>query len=176
MTLIHRRVEAARRGELPAVVGRLVSGWAVMGDWQARLTWALLLPDPVVPTLNDLDEAGRTAFLSDMAALGDAVRAATGCARCNYGIYGNLEPALHAHVFARFADEPPEHRHLPPMSLPESVRHGTPFDPTVHAPLTHAIRHHLQAAGRLRQEPAENPSEASEGFCDAGTSVPDIRD
>ena len=148
-TLIHDRVEAARRGENLSVIARLSSGVAVLGDRQSRMTWALLLPDPVVPTLNDLDEPARATFLSDMAALGDAVRAATNCDRINYGIYGNLEPALHAHVFARFDDEPEGQRTLPPMSVPAEVRAAEPFDPATHGPLMRAIRQHLDAAGRV---------------------------
>jgi len=64
-----------------------------------------LLPDPVVPHLNALDPAERTRFLSDMGALGDAVLAATGALRINYAMFGNLEPALHAHVFPRYPHE-----------------------------------------------------------------------
>ena len=148
-TVIHERVEAARRGENPTVIARLSSGVAVLGDRQSRLTWALLLPDPVVPTLNDLDDAARASFLTDMAALGDAVKTATGCTRINYGIYGNLEPALHAHVFARFDDEPAGQRTLPPMSVPAEVRAAEPFDLTTHGPLMRSIRRHLDAAGRV---------------------------
>lgn len=114
-TLIHRRVEAARRGEHPRVVERMASGWLVLGDTQPVRGYCLLLPDPVVPTLNDLLGAPRAAFLSDMAAAGDAVLRATGAVRINYMMLGNLEPALHAHVFPRFADED------------ERVRTGHPF-------------------------------------------------
>jgi len=70
----------------------------------------LLLPDPVVPHLNALTGEQRTQFLTDMARLGDAVLAATGAIRINYAMFGNLEPALHAHVFPRYANEPEEFR------------------------------------------------------------------
>jgi hypothetical protein len=50
-TLIHRRVEAARKGENPTVLCRMESGWAVFGDVQVLNGYCLLLPDPVVPTL-----------------------------------------------------------------------------------------------------------------------------
>ncbi len=62
-TLIHRRVEAARKGENPTVLCRMESGWAVFGDVQVLNGYCLLLPDPVVPTLNDLDIAAREKFL-----------------------------------------------------------------------------------------------------------------
>ena len=104
-TAIHRRVAACRAGTDPTVVARLPSGWAVMGDPQVLPGYCLLLPDPVVPHLNAMPPAARDQFLSDMARLGDAVFAATGALRINYAMFGNVEPALHAHVFPRFDTE-----------------------------------------------------------------------
>ena len=40
-----------------------------------------------------------------MAALGDALLAETGAVRINYAMFGNMEPALHAHLVPRYADE-----------------------------------------------------------------------
>ena len=68
--------------------------------------YTLLLPDPVVPNLNALGARERIVFLSDMSRLGDALLKVTGAARINYAIFGNQEPALHAHVIPRYADEP----------------------------------------------------------------------
>ena len=104
-TAIHRLVESARRGDDPCVIARLPSGWALFGRQQFLRGYALLLPDPVVPDLNALAPAPRAQFLADMAALGDALLAATGALRINYAMFGNLEPALHAHVVPRYADE-----------------------------------------------------------------------
>ncbi len=105
-TAIHRRVDALRAGSDPTFIARLVSGWAVMGERQVLPGYCLLLPDPVVPTLNALALTERTQFLADMAALGDAVQKVTRALRINYAILGNQEPALHAHVIPRFHDEP----------------------------------------------------------------------
>ena len=105
-TAIHRRVAACRAGTDPTAIARLGAGWAVMGDPQVIEGYCLLLPDPVVPHLNALTEAGQAAFLADMARLGQAVLELTGALRINYAMFGNLEPALHAHVFPRHADEP----------------------------------------------------------------------
>ena len=127
-TVIHRRVHQANNGTLPQVIARMPSGWAVMGDRQFLPGYALLLPDPVVPTLNDLDEPGRTRFLLDMARLGDAVLAATRCLRINYSMLGNLEPALHAHVFPRYSDEPEQYRPLPVWLYPPELGEARPFD------------------------------------------------
>ncbi len=105
-TAIHRRVDALRAGRDPTFVARLGSGWAVLGERQVMPGYCLLLPDPVVATLNDLALGARSDFLADMAALGDAILAATRALRVNYAIFGNLEPALHAHVIPRYHDEP----------------------------------------------------------------------
>jgi diadenosine tetraphosphate (Ap4A) HIT family hydrolase len=105
-TAIHRHVAAARAGREPRVIARLFCGWAVFGERQFLRGYALLLPDPVVPSLNALGAHERTLFLQDLARLGDAVLKVTGAERINYAILGNLEPALHAHVIPRYADEP----------------------------------------------------------------------
>ena len=112
-TAIHRRVRALRDGADPTLVARMPSGWAVLGSPQVVRGYCLLLPDPVVPTLNDLAPDARLLFLADMARLGDAVLAVTDAARINYEMLGNLEPALHAHVIPRGLDEPPELRTRP---------------------------------------------------------------
>jgi diadenosine tetraphosphate (Ap4A) HIT family hydrolase len=106
LTAIHAQVIAAREGRDPKVIARLFSGWAVFGERQFVRGYALLLPDPVVPNLNTLGARERGAFLSDMSRLGDALLKVTGAARINYAIFGNQDPALHAHVIPRYLDEP----------------------------------------------------------------------
>jgi diadenosine tetraphosphate (Ap4A) HIT family hydrolase len=93
------------------------SGWAVMGERQVFAGYCLLLPDPVAPHLNALTGFAREQFLSDMARLGDAILTATSALRINYAMFGNVEPALHAHVFPRYADEPVETRTAQPWAF-----------------------------------------------------------
>lgn len=126
-TLIHQRVEAARNGTNPYVICRVASGWAVMGDVQMVRGYSLVLPDPVVPDLNALDDAARATFLADVTHLGDALLEITNASRINYGILGNLEPALHAHVFPRYADEPEAYRTRPIWFYDWDA--ARPFDP-----------------------------------------------
>ncbi len=102
---IDGRALAARATALPLDRAH-ASGWAVMGQQQVLAGYCLLLPDPVVPHLNALSVTERDQFMADLGRLGDAVLAATGALRINYAIFGNLEPALHAHVHPRYADEP----------------------------------------------------------------------
>ncbi|WAT25914.1 HIT family protein [Pseudomonas sp. GXZC] len=113
MPLITERVALARNGANDKVICRMASGWAVMGDVQFLPGYCLLLPDPVVASLNDLDTEARTAYLLDMALLGDAVLKATGALRMNYEILGNSEPELHCHLFPRYASEPDDKRTMP---------------------------------------------------------------
>lgn len=107
-TAIHRRVEQLRADRDPTLIARLPSGWAVFGERQFLRGYALLLPDPVVPDLNAFEGAAREQFMLDMTHLGDALLAETGALRINYAIFGNQEPALHAHVVPRYRDEVPD--------------------------------------------------------------------
>lgn len=113
MTAIHKSVEQAKAGDLPNLVCRVRSGWLIMGSAQVVKGYCLLLPDPVPPHLNAMDAESRLLFLADMAAIGDELLEMTGAARINYEMLGNLEPALHAHLFPRYADEPEELRSKP---------------------------------------------------------------
>lgn len=121
VTAIHRLVERCRRRELETLVARVVSGWLVMSERQAFPGQCMLLPDPVVDHLNVLGDAERTQFLADMALAGDALIACTGALRVNYALYGNLEPALHAHIIPRKADEPAELRTAHPWAVDWSL-------------------------------------------------------
>jgi diadenosine tetraphosphate (Ap4A) HIT family hydrolase len=140
-TAIHRRVDRLRAGDDPALVARMASGWAVMGEAQFLKGYCMLLPDPVVPNLNALVHEARLTFLADMAALGDAVLAATGAVRINYAIFGNVDPALHVHVIPRYAEEPPETRSSHPWMF--DWNKAPRFDPQAQAPLVAAIRARL---------------------------------
>ncbi len=136
MTAIHGLIDRCRAAEYPPLVAKMRSGWLVMGERQVFAGYCLLLPDPVVPHLNalapaDASASGRAQFLADMAAAGDAILAATAALRINYAMFGNLEPALHAHLFPRYADEPAATRTAQPWAFdwsaaPEysEARHG----------------------------------------------------
>jgi diadenosine tetraphosphate (Ap4A) HIT family hydrolase len=116
-TNIHRMVERCRAGEHPAMLARLTSGWVIMAERQVLTGYCLLLPDPVVPHLNALAPAARAEFLADMALIGDVLLAVTAGLRINYAIFGNVDPALHAHVFPRHAAEPEATRTAQPWAL-----------------------------------------------------------
>lgn len=114
---ISNRAERLRRGEDPQLIARLASGWAILANQQpGPITGCcMLIPDPVVSSVNDLDAPARAAFMTDLVLLGDAVLAATGAERINYLILCNQVPELHGHVVPRFATEDPEKRRLGPF-------------------------------------------------------------
>ena len=128
-----------------AVVCRVPSGWVVMGDAQFLPGYCMLLPDPVVPGLNDLAESARADYLRDMARVGDAVLAVTGAIRINYEILGNVDPELHAHVFPRYAHEPDERRRAPVWFY--DWENAPRYSPEVHGALREALRRALVPAG-----------------------------
>lgn len=155
-TAIHRQVAAAREGRDPAVIARLYSGWAVFGARQFVRGYALLLPDPVVPTLNALGTQERMQFLIDMTRLGDALLKVTGAVRINYAVFGNQEPALHAHVVPRHADEPEHLRTAHPWAY--DWESAPAFDREALRELGEALRRELGRMGvakPMRYAPGE---------------------
>jgi diadenosine tetraphosphate (Ap4A) HIT family hydrolase len=146
-TLIHERVELSKRGLSSQVICRLRSGWAVLGDSQFIAGYSLLLPDPVVPSLNGLAPDQRAQYLLDMTAVGDALLAVTDAYRINYEILGNSEPALHAHIFPRRMTEPDQYRVGPVFVYPKVVRESRPFDSVRDEVLRQDLRRFLKTAG-----------------------------
>jgi len=112
-TLIHEKVRDCQTGNYPKTICRVNSGWVVLGDVQFLRGYCLLLPDPVVADLNQLEPAGRREFLYEMSLVGDVLLELTDAVRVNYEMLGNLEPALHAHIFPRYDSEPEQLRTKP---------------------------------------------------------------
>jgi diadenosine tetraphosphate (Ap4A) HIT family hydrolase len=111
------RLNRLRRGDDPQLIARMASGWAILGNHQPGPIngCCMLLPDPVVSSINDLNEQERIAFMTDFVRLGDAVLAVTGAERINYLILCNQVPELHGHAIPRFASEDSEARKLGPF-------------------------------------------------------------
>ena len=105
-TAIHRFVAACRAGTHEPMVTRLATGWLVLGEIQVLPGYCLVLPDPVVPHMNALAPSARLALWEDVTRVGDALLQLTDAVRINYEILGNLEPALHVHLFPRYDHEP----------------------------------------------------------------------
>jgi diadenosine tetraphosphate (Ap4A) HIT family hydrolase len=156
-TPIHRQVSDAREGREPRVITRLFSGWALFGERQFVRGYVMLMPDPVVPTLNALGTKVRTQFLIDMTRIGDALLKATGAVRINYAIFGNQDPALHAHVIPRYLDEPENYRTAHPWTYDWEA--APAFDRASFAELAETLRRELTRMGvtkPMRFDPGAN--------------------
>jgi diadenosine tetraphosphate (Ap4A) HIT family hydrolase len=156
-TVIHEQVLAAREGREPRVITRLYSGWVLFGRQQFVRGYALLLPDPVVPSLNVLGAKERSQFLLDMTKVGDALLKVSGALRINYAIFGNLEPALHAHVVPRYLEEPEDKRTAHPWTYDWDA--APLFDRKALEELAESLRRELGRMGvtkPMRFSPGEN--------------------
>ncbi len=142
-TAIHGMVDRCRASDYPPVVARLRSGWAVMGERQVLPGYCLLLPDPIVPHLNALGMDLRDQFLSDMAMVGDALLAVIPALRINYAMFGNVEPALHAHIFPRSSTEPEAMRSAQPWALEWNA--APAYSEDLHGDLKRRLAAHLAA-------------------------------
>ena len=138
--IIPQRVQAARIGTNPTVICRVPSGWVVLCDMQFLSGYCILLPDPVVSSLNDLNRLQRAEYLCDMAMVGDALMEVTGAYRINYAIAGNSDPYLHAHIVPRYLTELDELRKGLPWSHPHSERDSILFDLERDRPLMQKLR------------------------------------
>ena len=147
-TLIHRRVALCRAGTFPQAICRVHSGWVVLGDVQFLRGYCLILPDPVAGHLNELSPADRKTLFHEATVVGDALLEITGAVRINYEILGNLEPALHLHIFPRFRDEPAELRTRPAWFY--DWDQAPAFDLQRDAPLMSDIRARLERARIVR--------------------------
>ena len=126
--MIDQEVRLAREGKNTAVICSVRSGWVVLANRQYLSGYCILLPDPVVPSLNALSLEDRAVYLSDMAKVGDALLEVTDAFRINYAIMGNSDPVLHAHIVPRYLSEPVEIRQNLPWLYDPLFMEATQFD------------------------------------------------
>ena len=134
------QVEAARAGLESALICQVPSGWVVLCRMQYLRGYCILLPDPVVPSLNDLTSEQRVRYLCDMSLVGDALMDVTGAFRINYAILGNSDRVLHAHIVPRYLSEPDEFRLNVPWSYPQERKDSMVFDCERDRDLIHQLR------------------------------------
>jgi diadenosine tetraphosphate (Ap4A) HIT family hydrolase len=145
---VAEQVQAARAGREPALICRVSSGWVVLCRMQYLRGYCILLPDPVVPSLNDLTQQQRARYLCDMSLAGDALLEVTGAYRINYCIMGNSDQVLHAHIVPRYLDEPDEFRLNTPWSYSRETMDCVLFDRERDSELMHQLR---EAIGKQSQ-------------------------
>lgn len=139
-----RHVQAARAGDDPQVICRVLSGWVSLCDMQFLSGYCILTADPVVESINALNPQQRVQYLSDMTLVGDALLEVTGAYRINYAIAGNSDPILHAHIVPRYSTEPERFRVDLPWSYPQDYKNAHLFDPERDQDLMVQLRHAIQ--------------------------------
>lgn len=120
------------------------SGLVVMSKTQFLRGYCILRSDPVVGSINDLNETQRAQFLKDMVLVGDAIMEVTGAYRMNYFIAGNFDPLLHAHIVPRYLSEPEQYRKGLPWLYPGFEDEPAQFAAERDAPLMRAIEITIQ--------------------------------
>jgi len=125
---IATQLEALHAGMEPALVCQVPSGWVVLCNLQYLHGYCILIPDPLVVSLNDLTDNQRTLYLRDMVVIGDALLDVTDAYRINYALMGNSDQVLHAHIVPRFLTEPEQYLHDTPWSYPDEITNATLFD------------------------------------------------
>lgn len=122
------RIGSAARGENPAVLLRMKSGFAVLADSQFLPGYCILLGYPKVKSLNDLDAVSRLMFLREMSIIGDAILEVCAPLRINYEILGNTDAYLHAHIIPRYDWEADDLRKVPVWLYPHEYRTSPEFE------------------------------------------------
>lgn len=113
MPSIKEKIEMARKNEYPNLIAKMPSGWVVMHDDQPLAGYCVLIADPAVGSLNELNFEQRAVYCQDMVAVGDALLKVTKAYRINYETWCNLDQNLHTHIVPRYKDESDEKRVLP---------------------------------------------------------------
>lgn len=149
MGAIADRLARIQAGDDPQVLARMPSGYAILGKYQPDPVRGacMLLPDPVVPSPNDLIPPDRAQFFADLVLLGDAILEVTDAERINYLVLCNQVPELHGHCIPRFASEDPTLRLQGPFEAYDfgsaRVADALGADRELHGELAHALEHLL---------------------------------
>lgn len=143
MPSIQEKIELSRRGEYPNLITRVSSGWVVMSDDQPLYGYCVLIADPAVASLNDLNEEQRKIYCADMIRIGDAILKHTEAYRINYETWCNLDQNLHTHIVPRYRQEAEHKRTLPACKAYDfsKERH---FDPVLDQEFIQSMRLSLE--------------------------------
>jgi diadenosine tetraphosphate (Ap4A) HIT family hydrolase len=143
-SLVENQLELCRNGCEPSLICRVPSGWVLLAGMQYLRGYCMLLPDPVVPSINALDRSHRAEFLCEMTSIGDALIEVVGAYRINYFLGGNSDPILHAHIVPRYLGEPEHLRRGGPWSYPQELIDSVRFDPHRDRELIHHLAQAIQ--------------------------------
>jgi diadenosine tetraphosphate (Ap4A) HIT family hydrolase len=155
---ICKRIAECREGRHPGLIAELDTGFAVLGDSQHFLGYAILLCKTPATELDELDDATRARYLEEMAQLAAAVRRVVQPHKLNYECLGNHVHHLHFHIFPRqLADADPKAPVWGQMHKPGTPEaNTTAFSPIAHADLLRSIKHELSII-RARASAGKEP-------------------
>ena len=92
----------SRLADDTVAVGDLPLTRVLLND-DANYPWLILVPRRAGSVeLTDLDEAGRTLLMMEIAQVSRALREITRCDKLNIAALGNVVAQLHVHIIARF--------------------------------------------------------------------------
>jgi diadenosine tetraphosphate (Ap4A) HIT family hydrolase len=119
-TAIHDLVDQARAGSNPYIITKLEGGWVMAADQPIISGHCVLLSDPVVFGINDLNENHRQIYSRDCCRVGDALLKIVGAYRINYETMCNVAQALHTQIIPRYMTEPDaKRRERPAIAYPQ---------------------------------------------------------
>jgi diadenosine tetraphosphate (Ap4A) HIT family hydrolase len=121
------RFGSAAAGKNPTVIGKVTSGWVVLGDHQLLPGYCLLLSRHTqFADITDFPEALWDQFQRDGLAVGRTVQAVMRrrdrqLLRINYATLGNKLPVPHMHIQPRYGWEPEHNRKRTQWSYGDQV-------------------------------------------------------
>lgn len=115
-TAIHDRVDEFREGKSPYFIAKLETCWVAVSPRPLVPGHCVVYADPVVASVNDLDENTRMLYHRDVCRVGDALLKVTGAYRINYETMCNVAQSLHTHIYPRHLSEPEENRRERPAT------------------------------------------------------------
>lgn len=104
--LICDRVLMAREGRNPYLIAEMEHSFFVVGDHQFHDGYSLVLLKDHVREPYDLPSDVQTQQFGEVMRAARALSATFRPWKLNYACYGNFEPHVHWHIFARYEDDP----------------------------------------------------------------------
>ena len=119
---------------------------AVLGPWQLFTGYCVLVSRAHATELSHLGLSARSAFLSEMALLAEAIEGCFRPHKLNYELLGNQVPHLHWHLFPRYESDP---NHLQAV-WPDIAR--AEADPAVRRRLSTGPAGRVETAAMIRRQ------------------------
>lgn len=118
----HERIEGFQQGDANLIL-ELPHSWVTLGEEQLHRGYCVLIFKEYVTEFHQIPQPVRGEFMNEIVLVGEAVQNATGAAKLNIEMLGNIVNHLHVHVFPRYDLEDPDMRRKPVwLYAPESRR------------------------------------------------------